>query len=72
VDEKLDMSQQHVLTAHNADSTTGCIKKWVASRDREMIAPLCSALMRTHLKCQGLISSTREIWNCWMVSRGGP
>jgi len=42
-DEKLDTSQQHVLTGQKADCILGCIKRSVASRFREAILPLCSA-----------------------------
>ena len=51
VDEKLDMSQQCVLAAQKASCVLGCINRGVASRAREVIEPLCSALMRPHLEC---------------------
>ena len=50
VDEKLDMNQQRVLAAQKANCVLGCIKKWVASREREVIVPLYSALLRPHLE----------------------
>ncbi|KAK4822922.1 hypothetical protein QYF61_023422 [Mycteria americana] len=50
VDEKLDMSQHCVLAAQKANRILGCIKRSVASRSREMILPLCSALVRPHLE----------------------
>jgi len=50
VDEKLDRSHQCALTAQKANCRLGFFKTTVASRLREVILPLYSALMRTHLE----------------------
>jgi len=49
VDGKLDMTWQHVLTAQKSNCILDCIKS-MAGRSREVILPLCSALVRPHLE----------------------
>ncbi|KAK4823676.1 hypothetical protein QYF61_005647 [Mycteria americana] len=49
-DNKLNMSEQCAAVAKKANRMLGCINKAITSRDKKVIIPLYSALVRPHLE----------------------
>jgi len=51
VDDRLTMSQQYGVAVKKANGLLGCIKSSVASRSREVLLTLYTALVRSYLEC---------------------
>ena len=50
VDSEVNMSQQRALAVRKADGILGCFRQGIASRSREVILTLYTALVRLHLE----------------------
>ena len=50
MDGKLNMCQQCAITVQKTNCVLVCIKRSMASRSREVILPLCSVVLRPHVK----------------------
>jgi len=69
VDEKLEVSQKYVLTTQKASRILGYIKTSLASRLRQVILPLYSALLRPHLESCVQLWSSRHSKNVELLEQ---
>ncbi|GAB0204286.1 mitochondrial enolase superfamily member 1 [Grus japonensis] len=74
VDNKPNMSEQCAAVAKQANRMLGCINKGITSRDKEVITPIYSALVRPHLECHVWFWSPvhKKMWTGWRGSKRGP
>ncbi|CAM5127154.1 unnamed protein product, partial [Natator depressus] len=50
VDHRMTMSRQCDVAVKKANAVLGCIRRGISSRDKEVLVPLCKALVRPHLE----------------------
>lgn len=73
VDEKLDVSWKCVLTTQKTKHILGCIKRNMASKLREVVLPLYTALIvQSPPRVQLWNPQNRRTWTCLRGSRGRP